>query len=224
MPRSKSELKRMLLFVLYTGRYDRNIQGIVNQWFGEHYKIAVSPEEKQLLWEAVQEMTTAGLIVRDFTQSGDDFKVLTTKGRKLAEKNGDPEIYSLRLEDVVKDQELLERTGDIFDLERYEESVFAAFKLVEEKVRAKASLGPLDIGTDLMSKALNPNTGKLLMPKAVLPAEQEAVHALFRGAIGLFKNPSSHRTVNYDDRLTAIKTIALAELLLKMLQDAQLKT
>jgi len=226
MPRSKTELKKMFLKLLYevhygdARRYDWNARGLVNQWMNEYYSTTLSPGEKQLVWEAIQELSVAGLIAGDVTQPSEDFKVLTSKGKALAESQRDIEAYSIRLDDVVKDGELLSRTQDIFDLDRYEEAVFAAFKLVEEKVRTKAGLGPLDIGTDLMSKAFNPSTGRLTVPSAVTKAEQEAVHALFRGAIGLFKNPSSHRTVNYDDRLVTIKLIALAEVLLGILNDS----
>jgi hypothetical protein len=56
-----------------------------------------------------------------------------------------------------------------------------------------------------------------------VPHEQEGAYNLFKGAIALFKNPSSHRTVNYDDRLAVIQIIAFAELLLRIISTAQLR-
>jgi len=47
--------------------------------------------------------------------------------------------------------------------------------------------------------------------------ESEAIMALFRGAIGVFKNPSSHRQVEFDDPTEASEVILLADLLLRML-------
>jgi Protein of unknown function (Hypoth_ymh) len=44
--------------------------------------------------------------------------------------------------------------------------------------------------------------------------------ALFWGAIGVFKNPTSHRPVNYDDPTVAAEAVLLADLLLRMLDDA----
>jgi uncharacterized protein (TIGR02391 family) len=72
--------------------------------------------------------------------------------------------------------------------------VFQAFKEVEVAVRKAAGFGPTDLGTGLMGKAFKTQTGPLA--DANLPeAEQLAMVSLFLGAIGLFKNPSSHHIV-----------------------------
>jgi len=45
--------------------------------------------------------------------------------------------------------------------------------------------------------------------------------ALFRGAIGTFKNPSSHRAVNYDDPVLAAEVVLLADLLMRLLDRVE---
>ena len=45
--------------------------------------------------------------------------------------------------------------------------------------------------------------------------------ALFRGAIGTFKNPTSHRPVEYDDPTLAAEVIFLADLLMRMLDRVE---
>jgi hypothetical protein len=41
---------------------------------------------------------------------------------------------------------------------------------------------------------------------------------LFKGAIGLFKNPSSHRRVDFTNATEAVEVVLLADLLLRLLQ------
>jgi Protein of unknown function (Hypoth_ymh) len=55
-----------------------------------------------------------------------------------------------------------------------------------------------DLGTDLMRKAFNPSSGPLSDASEPL-SEREALAHLFAGAIGRFKNPSSHRHVAVTD-------------------------
>lgn len=123
----------------------------------------------------------------------------------------------------MTDKELLHKCLNPFNDGDYETAIFSAYKFVEEKVRtiSGASLG--DIGVDLMTKALHPERGRLLINTCKLPAEQEGVYNLFKGSIAFFKNPSSHRTVNYEDKIVTIQIISFADLLLKILSLASRK-
>ena len=50
------------------------------------------------------------------------------------------------------------------------------------------------------------------------PAESVAQMSLYAGAIGLFKNPPSHRRVDYSDPAEASEVVLLADLLLRLLE------
>jgi uncharacterized protein (TIGR02391 family) len=74
----------------------------------------------------------------------------------------------------------------------YDSAVREAFTMVEVNVRQAGGYADTDIGTDLMRKAFNAETGKL--NDASLPeAEREGYAHLFAGAVAAFKNPHSHR-------------------------------
>lgn len=98
----------------------------------------------------------------------------------------------------------------------YEEAVFASFRRVEESVRALAQLDDADLGVKLMRRAFKTNDGPLADPSTEA-GEQDAMSNLFAGAIGAFKNPSSHRSVAYNDPALASEAVLLADLLLRLL-------
>ncbi|HEY8684491.1 MAG TPA: TIGR02391 family protein [Chloroflexota bacterium] len=107
-----------------------------------------------------------------------------------------------------------------FALSDYETASFAAMKAVEVAVRRTSGLPNKLIGKDLMRNAFHPDTGVLRDPEAE-PSERHATADLFAGAIGLYKNPASHRTVEFDDPVEAAEVIQLADLLLRIVQRAE---
>lgn len=98
----------------------------------------------------------------------------------------------------------------------FELAAFAAMREVEVAVRDRAGLPNELIGQDLMRKALNPSNGVLADP-TVHRSEGQAMADLFAGAVGLFKNPPSHRRVDYASPIEAAETVLLADLLLRLL-------
>ena len=94
-------------------------------------------------------------------------------------------------------------------------AVFAAFKAVEEAVRAAGGFDLTDVGVPLMRKAFHPATGPLREPKDP-DAERDALMQLFSGAIGSYKNPHSHRTVSIAEPSEAQEMVLLASHLLRI--------
>lgn len=98
----------------------------------------------------------------------------------------------------------------------YETAVFKAFKAVEVAVRPHTLAPPHVVGRDLMVKAFHAETGS--MRDAAEPtAERESLMELFRGAVGRFKNPTSHREVNFENPAEVIEILQLASLLMGIL-------
>jgi uncharacterized protein (TIGR02391 family) len=97
----------------------------------------------------------------------------------------------------------------------YDSAVFQAFKEVEVRVRKLSAAASSDLGVKLMRKAFNADIGPLT-DQTEERSEKEAVGNLFAGAIGLFKNPTSHRDVNFDDPAEVAELIMLADLLIRI--------
>ena len=113
------------------------------------------------------------------------------------------------------------RVQNQFLLGEYELGALAAMREVEIRVRELAEAKPGDIGVALMKQAFSPKEPGPLTDSNAEKGEQEAMMALFWGAIGVFKNPVSHRQVEYDDPTLASEVILLADLLLRILDQRQ---
>jgi uncharacterized protein (TIGR02391 family) len=103
---------------------------------------------------------------------------------------------------------------------QYDDAVLVAMKLVETELRETAGLPADDVGVHLASKALGKD-GVLVLPRAKTMAEQEAVHQLFRGALGFFKNPLSHRFLDETDPHYTFLTLGFASILLTLIQQLE---
>jgi uncharacterized protein (TIGR02391 family) len=110
------------------------------------------------------------------------------------------------------------RCKEPFEAGRYDDATRNAFIAVEEGIRARISADATDVGVDLVAKAMNPKSPRLLFSKVA--AEQEAAHLLYRGAIGYIKNPLSHRFLDSGSPVRTFELLTFASLLLRMLDEA----
>jgi len=112
-----------------------------------------------------------------------------------------------------------ERCKLAFETKQYDNAILDAFKTVEEEIRSRIGGSPDDFGVSLVSKAMNPKSPLLVFSD--VNAEQEAFHSLYRGAIGSFKNPRSHRFLETADPESSFELLAVASLLMRLLDDAK---
>ena len=90
-------------------------------------------------------------------------------------------------------------------------------RLVEVRVREAALQPDSVLGVHLMKKAFG-ERGRL-RTTFLEAAEAEARMALFWGAIGVYKNPTSHRLASVQDPQAAFEAIMLANTLLRITED-----
>ncbi|TXR94529.1 TIGR02391 family protein [Streptomyces sp. col6] len=172
-------------------------------------------------------LESRALLVRDRTQN-EPFRRVSREGMELAKNPHGLARFeaSERLSGPLHPAlEGAVRTN--FHLGEYELASFAAMKAVEVAVREASGLDNSLVGVHLMRAAFQPyKNGKAGGPLADAEAEggeQEAASALFAGAMGAYKNPPSHRTVQFDDPIEAAEIIQFADLLLRQVERAKLR-
>jgi uncharacterized protein (TIGR02391 family) len=173
---------------------------------------------QRAITEAVHWLRTKGFVMQHPSQSSACFVYVTKAGEDVLDNGIAGHQMRERLDvDVVRD---LQPAKDLYLQGRFDTAAFEAMKAVEVAVR-DAAQHPKDqqgselLGVKLMRAALG-KEGSLADPN-VDGGEQVAAMELFSGAIGLFKNPSSHRYVDFDDEVLAAEVVILADLLLRLL-------
>lgn len=102
----------------------------------------------------------------------------------------------------------------------YETAAFTAMKEVEVAVRKASGFDNSLVGVALMRQAFARDGGPL-SDEAAEPGGRVATMELFAGALGAFKNPSSHRSVDFEDATEAAEIVQLADLLLRIVRRAE---
>jgi len=113
----------------------------------------------------------------------------------------------------------LEGVKTQFLIGQYELGAFAAMREVEIRVRELSGASPSLLGVKLMTDAFR--EGGTLASPDLDPGERHGMMQLFAGAIGTFKNPPSHRQVNYASPTEASEVILFADLLMRLLDRSK---
>lgn len=131
-----------------------------------------------------------------------------------------PPMVSGILRECAKfiDSKLYERCKD----KDYHDVLTNAFPILEDRIRAKISVDPSYSGQKLIDHAFNPNTGRLVLGQT--QSEREALHLLFKGAIGFLRNPPSHRITEDESNIESFEIIHMIDLLLRIVDKAKLRS
>jgi uncharacterized protein (TIGR02391 family) len=165
-------------------------------------------------------LLSQGMIAPQPDSIGHGFVLVTRRGRAVRSYS-DLEAYrkSLLLHEEGLDVRLAQKVIAPFRQGDYDTAVFIAFKEVEVRVREAGGYPHGEIGVALMQKALHFESGPLT-DMTRQPAERQAMMFLFAGAIGMFKNPSSHRNVEFN-AAEAAPLIHFANYLLTVSRESQ---
>ena len=167
----------------------------------------------QRMAEGWQWLRNQGLVARSHEQSGETWEYPTRAARTIDVGSYLQDARSTGLlRHAELDPELREKVIPLFRRGQFEDAVFAAFRLVEVRVRDAGQDADL-VGVPLVRTAFR--SGGALADPELAAGEQEGYMHLFSGAIAVLKNPPSHRTVRYDNPNEAAEAVLLANLLLR---------
>jgi hypothetical protein len=99
-----------------------------------------------------------------------------------------------------------------------EDILTSAFRILEERIRAKIKASPESHGVDLVQEAYHPKMGKLVFGQT--EAEREGLFQLFRSSILFLRNPPSHRFIKEYSEFEIFEMVCLVNLLLNILEKS----
>ncbi len=181
------------------------------------------PRQKEEFRMAVAEahnwLCSHGLVAMLY-ESNYTHSIVTRRGQAIGSKID----FQLFLREFALNPEALhpvvrKEAWPLYARGKFDSAVFEAFKRVEIAVRKAGGFADTDLGTALMRAAFDKSKGPLT-DFSLPDAEKEAIAHLFAGAIGAFKNPSSHREVDLDDPSRATELLMLASHLLRITDDS----
>lgn len=178
----------------------------------------------QALSEAWGWLINRGLVARDINQSASEAIFVTRQGHEALSR-GLPWVRAIQRLDVQMVPLLEAAARPQFLRGDFEAAALMAMKEVEVRVRALSGLPAGMVGTALMQEAFRPEKGQQqggpLSDAQAEGGEAVALMELFKGALGLFKNPASHRRVDYTDPTEAAEVVLLADLLMRLLDKIE---
>jgi uncharacterized protein (TIGR02391 family) len=180
----------------------------------------LTPQDRWMLGrryeEALAWLHVHGLVAHDPSQDAREHIFVTAAGWDvLRDEDGLARVRAARRLDVDLHERIADRVRALYLLGEHEAAAFLAMREVEIRVRDVAGADADVLGVNLMKQAFGERGP--LRDRAMPSAEADALMALYWGAIGVFKNPSSHREVAFDDPTITSEIILLADLLLRML-------
>ena len=204
------------LIVLTTLGNQENIRNILNGHKRAHSENRETDVSHLLgrLSDAWAWLVAEGCVGPHQYQSSGWYRV-TERGRRLSEDGNLSNVFAdQRIPEDIHEQ--LRESRRLFRGGQMELGVFAAMREVEVSLRDKSGSSNDLIGVALARQALHPEKGPLADDR-LEKGERQAIADLYAGALGAFKNPTSHRVVDYEDPARAADVILLADLLLRML-------
>ncbi|MFG2954326.1 TIGR02391 family protein [Streptomyces sp. NPDC048291] len=202
-----------------------------NEWNYRNWLLSAKQHGYRGRQDAVQALSEAwgwlinrGLVAPDVDQSANEAFFISRQGHEALTR-GLPWIRAVQRLDIQMVPVLEGAARPQYLRGDFEAAALMAMKEIEVRVRAMSELPAGLVGTALMQAAFRPGKGDQeggpLSDQDAEGGEAVAIMELFKGAIGLFKNPASHRRVDYSDPTEAAEVVLLADLLMRLLDKIE---
>jgi uncharacterized protein (TIGR02391 family) len=149
----------------------------------------------------------------DHTNPSDE--TVTEEGRAIGATGIADQRTMVLLRTLRLDRALIDRVIPIFRRGTYSAAVFQALLEVEDRVRTASGLR--GDGVPLMKEAFGYPTGPLVTEER--KSDQEAIMALFWGAMGVFRNEGGHHPLAHEEAELALTLVLFANALLRLVPD-----
>ena len=178
---------------------------------GHFYSANRLTEIQSAAYEAWQWLELSQLIMPASGANASSWFQLTRRGSHLLESADDFDKYveGARFSKDLLHPSIAEEVWSLLAQNKLDVAVFSAFRMVEERTRIAAGFAQSDHGVPMIRRAFHKDNGPLTNPSQP-EAEREALASLFAGAIGSYKNPHSHRTVEIAESSEAHEMVILA--------------
>ncbi len=192
--------------------------GNVARHIAGEYAPASRARVERAVAEAWTWLEREGLLAPDPTQWGSGWSFVTRRGERLQSADGVKKYrHANLLPRNLLHPTISDRVWPDFLRGDYDSAVFKAYRAVEVAVREAGGFKKDDLGVSLMREAFKKNVGSLT-DSGEPEGEQVALQHLFAGAIGRFKNPSSHRHREIEAH-EAVEVIMTASHLMRIIDE-----
>lgn len=223
------EPEELGIYVLQTlkGRSENRGQIILNNEIGplaDGYPPSVQDRIRDVIAEAWAWLESQNLLVPAWKSGGTPaWRVLSRRARELSTGK---QFAALRLANALPRESLHPAIPDQVRINflkgDLDTAVSQAMKQVEIAIRDATPFKEETSGVRLARKAFHVDTGPLTDPDAE-GGERQAMGDLVAGALGVLKNPHSHRNVQLTDPADAAAAILLASYLLRVVSYQSLR-
>jgi len=201
-------------------KYNDTLQGNFTNYLGNPQNTSLYDEVGKKIMEAWNYLERLGLVAQKPGEVSLQWYYVTERGRSVRDKEA---FHKFQRTEIFKldhfDSVLAQKVFPLLIRGDYETAITVAYKELEVRIRDACGLDNSQYGLDLIRKhAFKPESG-ILTDQSLHKQEQEAMMQMFAGAIGFYKNASSHRYLGVDDPYEVSEIIGLANHLIRIVES-----